>query len=209
MIDTLELPMFPLGSVLLPGELLPLHVFEPRYRKMLAHCREQPDPCFGVVLIERGQEVGGGDIRRGLGTIARVVRIAPTVQGTLSVLAVGVARLEVVGWLDDAPYPRAEVRRLEDDPGEPQRLEQAIAEAAPVVAAVRRYAEELGDVDPGGTIEPAGASLGALIAATPLGQEDRYRLLGIADLAERAERFTRMVDDLAQILRFRLGLPNM
>ncbi|MET1002223.1 MAG: LON peptidase substrate-binding domain-containing protein, partial [Acidimicrobiia bacterium] len=51
--------MFPLGSVLFPHALLPLHVFEPRYRVMMRHCLEG-DKEFGVVLIERGSEVGGG-----------------------------------------------------------------------------------------------------------------------------------------------------
>ena len=58
------MPMFPLGTVLLPGGVLPLHVFEPRYRKMVTDCVESPDHEFGVVLIERGSEVGGGELGR-------------------------------------------------------------------------------------------------------------------------------------------------
>ena len=61
------LPMFPLGTVLFPHALLPLRVFEPRYRTMTAHVM-RGDAEFGVVLIERGSEVGGGDIRFDVGT---------------------------------------------------------------------------------------------------------------------------------------------
>ena len=64
--------MFPLGSVLLPGVVMPLHIFEPRYRALARRCLEG-DRRFGVVLIERGSEVGGGDVRCGVGTRAEVV----------------------------------------------------------------------------------------------------------------------------------------
>ena len=62
--------MFPLGSVLFPGALLPLHVFEPRYRQLVKDCLAG-EPEFGVVLIDRGHEVGGGDVRREVGAVAR------------------------------------------------------------------------------------------------------------------------------------------
>ena len=55
--------MFPLGSVLLPGAMLPLHVFEPRYRRLVQDCVAEASHEFGVALIERGFEVGGGDFR--------------------------------------------------------------------------------------------------------------------------------------------------
>ena len=65
--------MFPLGKVLVPGEVLPLHVFEPRYRQLVVDLLAADDrpPEFGVVLIERGWEVGGGDARTDIGTVAR------------------------------------------------------------------------------------------------------------------------------------------
>lgn len=55
------MPMFPLGTVLLPGAILPLHVFEPRYQQLVRDCLDAPEHEFGVVLIDRGSEVGGGD----------------------------------------------------------------------------------------------------------------------------------------------------
>ena len=67
--------MFPLGTVLLPFAHLPLHIFEPRYRALVKDCLAG-DGEFGVVLIERGHEVGGGDVRFGVGTVARIVQTA-------------------------------------------------------------------------------------------------------------------------------------
>ena len=64
--------MFPLGSVLFPHAALPLHVFEPRYRALVEDCLAG-EPDFGVVLIERGSEVGGGETCFGVGTVTRIV----------------------------------------------------------------------------------------------------------------------------------------
>ena len=71
----MHLPMFPLGNVVLPGELLPLNVFEPRYRQLVLDCLAADVPEFGVVLIERGSEVGGGDVRASIGTVTRIARV--------------------------------------------------------------------------------------------------------------------------------------
>src|SRR5687767_5279898 len=102
-----ELPMFPLGTVLLPGGVLPLHIFEPRYREMIRTCLDG-DGTFGVVLIERGSEVGGGDVRSDAGTLARIVEASETDDGRWGVVAVGAARIRVAAWLPDDPFPRAD-----------------------------------------------------------------------------------------------------
>src|SRR2546427_2200311 len=106
-----ELPMFPLGTVLLPYVVLPLRVFEPRYqaltRHVLAGTRE-----FGVVLIERGFEVGGGDERFDVGTVARILEAAEAPDGRWRLLTVGSRRIRVEQWLEDDPYPRAMVLDL-------------------------------------------------------------------------------------------------
>ncbi|MCT1617589.1 LON peptidase substrate-binding domain-containing protein [Janibacter hoylei] len=107
------LPMFPLGTVLLPGQPLPLQVFEPRYLTMLRDVASG-DGRFGVVLIERGFEVGGGDQRFDVGCIAGIEQVRPMPGGHVGLLARGQERIEVVDWLPDDPYPRAEVRRLPD-----------------------------------------------------------------------------------------------
>jgi uncharacterized protein len=77
------MPMFPLGTPLLPGAVLPLHVFESRYRQMVRDilADDVDPPEFGVVMIERGSEVGGGDERATIGTIARIVDIQVAPDG--------------------------------------------------------------------------------------------------------------------------------
>ncbi|WP_353648793.1 LON peptidase substrate-binding domain-containing protein [Nakamurella sp. A5-74] len=105
------LPMFPLGSVLLPAMPLALRVFEPRYLEMMVDVLAQEPAEFGVVLIERGQEVGGGDRRFGIGTVARVTEIEEG-DGVVGLIARGASRIEVIAWQAEDPYPRAEVRKL-------------------------------------------------------------------------------------------------
>lgn len=110
-----RLAIFPLGSVLLPGGVLPLRLFEPRYLRFIDDVLAA-DARFGVVLIERGHEVGGGDVRSGIGCVAEIVRAGRLGDGTWQVLATGAGRFEVVEWLPDDPYPAATVRALEDEP---------------------------------------------------------------------------------------------
>ncbi len=83
---TRRLAMFPLQTVLFPGAILPLHIFEPRYRKMLADCLSG-DGTFGVVLISRGSEVGGGDQRVAVGTEARIEEASRFDDGRWAVIA--------------------------------------------------------------------------------------------------------------------------
>ena len=113
-----ELPMFPLGTVLFPGTALPLHVFEPRYRAMTDYCLEH-DGRMGIVLIVRGSEVGGGDVRHDVGTEARIVQAATLPDGRWILVLVGERRIRVGRWLPEEPYPRAEVVTLEDADAEP------------------------------------------------------------------------------------------
>ena len=119
------IPMFPLGSVLFPAMPLALRVFEERYLKMMGAILDAEEPIFGVVLIERGSEVGGGDQRFDVGTTARVLQIeAP--EGPLQVVAKGDRRFRVLSWLDEDPYPQAEVKFFEEFPEddvEPSALE--------------------------------------------------------------------------------------
>src|SRR5688572_31807327 len=108
---TRALPMFPLGGVLFPYAVLPLHVFEPRYRALTEACLTG-DGQFGVVLIERGSEVGGGDTRFQVGTVARIVEAARLPDGRYVLAAVGTERFRVQRWLPEDPYPRAEIEMI-------------------------------------------------------------------------------------------------
>jgi uncharacterized protein len=105
------MPMFPLGSVLFPAMPTALRIFEERYIVMLSTVLQDEPAEFGIVLIERGSEVGGGEHRFPVGTIARITQVEAS-EGFLGLIAQGTARIEVEEWLEDDPYPRARVREL-------------------------------------------------------------------------------------------------
>lgn len=203
------MPMFPLGSVLFPSMVLPLHVFEPRYRELVRHCLEDaPEPEFGVVLIERGSEVGGGDLRTMVGTVARVVEAATFDDGRWALGCVGTRRIRVRSWLDDEPYPRAEV----EDWGEPDAADGLDERVATTLRDLRRALAlhgELGDGTVPATIElsddPVLASY-QLAAIGPFGPADRQRLLESVDASARVDDVAGLVADDLQYLEMRLAL---
>lgn len=106
--------MFPLGSPCLPGEILPLRIFEDRYVRWLDELLDSEQMDFGVVMIDRGREVGGGDIRRSVGTSMSLLRVERLPEGHSFVIAMGRQRLRVLDWLEDDPYPRAVVASYPD-----------------------------------------------------------------------------------------------
>jgi Lon protease-like protein len=94
-VDLMEMPLFPLNMVLFPGMVLPLHIFEPRYREMINRCVEEEIP-FGVVLIQEGHEVGGPAKPYSIGTAARVVKVERADDGTMNITAVGMQRFRIL-----------------------------------------------------------------------------------------------------------------
>jgi Lon protease-like protein len=105
------MPMFPLASVLFPAMPTALNIFEERYIVMLSRVLQADAPEFGIVLIERGSEAGGGEQRFDTATVAQITQIEAQ-EGSIGLIARGQRRVEVTRWLDDAPHPRAEVRDL-------------------------------------------------------------------------------------------------
>ncbi|HTP11260.1 MAG TPA: LON peptidase substrate-binding domain-containing protein [Anaerolineae bacterium] len=102
------LPLFPLNTVLFPGQLLPLHIFEPRYRQMIGECI-QHGQAFGVVLIRSGEEVGEAAEPFGVGTTAQIVQVESVADGRMNILCVGKARFRIVDLLHDKPYLSGQV----------------------------------------------------------------------------------------------------
>ena len=231
------LPMFPLGSVLFPGQILPLHVFEPRYKEMMAYCLGEDDAgdkLFGVVLIERGSEVGGGDVRTDVGTVARIVSHRLLDGGRMAVLAVGERRIKISEWLEDDPYPQAiaETWPCEDKESHADSASQSravareevageeIEEASAAIsktglfasaeAAVRRVwalRREMGSADPEPAEEFPRTSVGSygLAARIPLQQFDRQKLLAAPSIAERLSLLEELLTDHEELLLARLS----
>jgi Lon protease-like protein len=204
------LPMFPLGTVLLPGGVLPLHVFEPRYRQMVIDCLadDTGEPEFGVTMIERGSEVGGGEQRSDVGVIARMVQVRALDEGRYALLAVGTQRFRVVAWLPDDPYPLADVDEWPDVDTDAPELPSRVAELTTRLAEVLAVAAELGEVPAGVDVDavsddPLVASY-HLAALSPIGPADRYRLLCAPSPADRLDLLAECLDDVEAMLRFRL-----
>jgi Lon protease-like protein len=200
------MPMFPLGTVLVPSAGLPLHVFEPRYRAMVQTCLAS-DREFGVVLIERGSEVGGGEERTSVGTVARIVEAAELPDGRWALAAVGQRRIRVVEWLPDDPYPLAAVEDWPDPEPGPDHADRV----RDVVALLRRclaLAAEAGDAAAPATIElsddPVLAGYQAATVA-PLGPLDQQALLAAPTPDARVERLSELLRDAIEVLELRLG----
>jgi len=204
--------MFPLGSVLFPGMPLTLHVFEPRYRALMAECvkgADRGDPAeFGVVLIERGAEVGGGDQRFAVGTVARLTQVAQLPDGRYAAVGFGTRRVAVRSWLPDDPYPRAEVDDL-DDAHFDTALDQPLLDRAE--QAVRRcltLKSELGEAAYPAAIEldeEPSAAAWQLAAIAPLSELDQLALLGSPSCTELLGQLGDLADGEATVLAFRLG----
>ena len=204
------LPMFPLGTVLLPGGVLPLHVFEPRYRQLVIDCLadDTGEPEFGVTMIERGSEVGGGDQRSNVGVIARMVQVQALDDGRYALLAVGTRRFRVLAWLPDDPYPLADVDewpdRDADAPELPSRVADLTSRLADVLALAAQLGEVPADVDLDAVSDDPLVASYHLAALSPIGPADRYRLLCADNPAERLDLLAECLDDVEAMLRFRL-----
>ncbi len=202
--------MFPLGSVLLPGGILPLHVFEPRYRQMVIDCLQADGtPEFGQVLITHGREAGGGDERAMVGTVTQMVQVEALDEERYAIVGVGVRRLRVNAWLPDDPYPLADVDDFPDENPDPPGLALDVAATHSRVRAALTMAMELGDVQVDlDETEIADDPLVAtyhLAALAPIGPADRYRLLAAAGPKQRLDILDDVLDDVEAMLKFRLS----
>jgi len=177
--------MFPLGSVLLPGMPLPLRVFEPRYVALLSAVLGAPDREFGVVLIERGSEVGGGDARFRVGTVASIVTVEIG-EGSIVLVARGTERFEVVDWLEEDPFPRARVRELAPLVIEPGDTDALAAAERVVRATLTRHSEfvELRWPADVALSDDLVERLWQLAGIAPIGSLDQQALLDSATAAE-------------------------
>ena len=200
--------MFPLHTVLFPHMLLPLHVFEDRYRLLTRDCLDG-DSEFGVVLIERGSEVGGDDERCNVGTVARILQADELDDGRWVMVTAGLQRFRVLEWLNgNGPYPQADIELLDDPEPEPSASELRDQS----VKAIRRMAAmsaELGEPAPPLNLELSeqlnAASYQACAAAAPIGTWDRQKLLEIDDTVTRFRRLLEMLSEHNEFLHARLA----
>ena len=213
------MPMFPLGTVLLPGGILPLHVFEPRYRQLVADllADDVNEPEFGVIMIERGKETGGGEDRADVGVVGRVVQIEALEDGRYGLVVVGTWRFRVRSWLPDDPYPLADIDAWPDEEPDDPHISELIASARERIRDIHRRVAELVQRDPAAAApdrlerdaadpeisdDPLLATY-HLAGIAPLGPADRYRLLCAGSPRQRLELLDSALDDVVAMIDFR------
>jgi uncharacterized protein len=204
--------MFPLEVAMLPGEELPLRIFEPRYAALVSDCLAAQDPAFGVVLIAAGREVGGGDTRSDVGALAHITECADFGDGRYRLRCVMGERIRVLEWQPDDPYPRAAVEPWPDEPGEPVEVDAIREVEDRMIALFERIAAARGgevngrDVVAGADASgDAGMWLYALASRLPMGQADRYAVLSAPTVAARLAALSDAVDTVTAMVEFQLS----
>jgi uncharacterized protein len=205
------LPLFPLGTVLVPGMQLSLHVFEPRYRQLVADLlsAEGPGaPEFGVVALRQGWEVGElGDVHT-IGTSARVTDVLPHADGRCELAAVGEDRF-VIESVDTGskPYLVGAVRRLtESDGGLRPELAGSVRRA--LETHLRTLAALNADLAEAAELGADARTLSYAVATLPsLPLADRQALLGAPDTAARLVAARAVLRRETELLRHLRAVP--
>ncbi len=198
--------MFPLGSTVFPGQVVPLHIFEERYRALLAEITSDgAEATFGIALIDRGHEVGGGDHRVSVGTRVEVLQAEEFEDGRWGAVVAGVERIDVLEWLDDAPYPRALVqkRSVRDNGGASlDDLHELFQTAIGLMS--RQAGVAVPDEYDQLATDPL-VRLDQISALSPLTDFDRQRVLEADTTADQIATLHSALTDKVTLLRAQLG----
>lgn len=198
--------MFPLEQTVLPTAVVPLHIFEPRYRRLAREVTGRDEPEFGTAPIERGREVGGDDVRGSVGVVARIVQHEEFDDGRWAIVATATRRIRVIEWLPDEPYPRAMVEDWPDDDAQSYGAAVDPTTRVGLDAGVERIRAAAERLQPGRTIpaivladDHAQAIWQAAIVAQ-LGPLDRSDLLAVAGVTARLDRAIGLIAERAEML---------
>lgn len=204
------LPLFPLGTVLFPGLLLPLHVFEDRYRALVRDLVDGPEETrvFGVVAIREGREVGDGGIRslHPVGCLADLRQVEPHADGRFDIVATGARRFRIDSVdATSRPYLQAEVEYLDEPEGEAATV---LARTVASVWGAYRQALTGSPPDDPDELPDDPAVLSYLVAAaTILDLSDKQRLLEEPDTTSRLRSELAILRREAAVLRLLPSLP--
>ncbi len=133
----MDLPLFPLNSVLFPGATIPIHIFEERYKRMIRWCLDNTS-LFGVLLIHSGKEVGKIAEPVEIGTTARIRRVQHLDEGRMNLTCRGEHRFRLLRKLSESPYLVGEVELLEQTDGEGEEVAGLADTAAALFAEYHR-----------------------------------------------------------------------
>ncbi len=204
--------MFPLGSTVFPGQVVPLHIFEDRYRTLLRLLTDEEASAalpfghgaFGIVLIDRGHEVGGGDSRAQVGTKVEILQAEEFEDGRWGAVVAGVERINIIDWLDDDPYPQAmvTVRPVADNGGG-----SLVDVEAALLEVITLTAKDAGVEVPGDLVFSTDPHehLDQMSALAPLTDFDRQSVLEATTTADQLGLLHERLEDRLVLLRAQLG----
>lgn len=205
------LPMFPLNTVLFPGAVVPLHVFEDRYRALVHRLLEEPDPAgrlFASVAIREGYEVGdhGAQSLFRVGCRLQLTSVSARPDGSFDIEAVGRDRVRLEELRTGGDYPEGVVTEL--GTGGAEADAEVVDRALATYAAYRREVGDLRGDLPGPDLprDPAYLSW-TLAAAAPLPMPERQALLECDDAADRLMRVTGLLRAELRAMRAIPSLP--
>ena len=200
--DSYELPMFPLENPVVPGQIIPLMLFEPRYLALADHLARLDEADFGIVGIERGREVGGEDVRADVGIVARVLELTALPDGRRTLVAAGTRRVRVESWLPDEPFPRAQVSDWPDElvDGLPGAVDNLAAAVQALLELAQRREPGLDLEIPPNDPEHLEMTVWRLISFAGLGPLDTAALLRTPDSVARARSAALLVDERRALL---------
>jgi len=206
------MPLFPLGTVLFPGLVLPLHIFEERYRQLVRDLLDGPEPQeFGVIAIRKGRETGvdGVSALHEIGCTARLRQVTQHDDGRFELVTVGTQRFRLLGLDRSRPYLRGEIDLLTEETGDEAAAALAVKavqhtfreylDALATRGAARINVPELPD-------EPV--LLSYLVAASMIVElSDRQVLLAEPDAAGRLAAERALLTKETRILRTLTSTP--
>jgi uncharacterized protein len=199
------IPLFPLNVVLFPGMALPLHIFEERYKQMIAWCQAQEQP-FGVLLIREGEEVGSSARPYDVGTLARITDSRTLENGRLLIQTRGTKRFRIKELIHDKPYLQAEIEYLHDEPFATPGLQATCDEASRLFTSylglLSQLGGQIGDID---DLSLSPELLSWVIGSTLIAPSElRQELLEIEGTQQRLEREVKLLTQACKRLQLRI-----
>jgi uncharacterized protein len=205
--NTRLLPMFPLGTTLMPGMALPLRLFEPRYLQLYSDIIDA-EREFGIVLIERGIESSDDNTTHDIGCLAYIVGSGLHEDGTIAIVTLGRNRLRVLEWQESNPYPRAIVEDITDEPltEEGMQFLESAANRLPGLLAVAAELNPELEAEPPELSEDPVQAIYQLAQLAGLQAFDLQRVLETDPTDSRAELVDELMSETVEMIQLQLGL---
>jgi Lon protease-like protein len=207
------LPIFPLAVVLVPGEVLPLHIFEDRYKALMAFALDG-DKRFGLSYHARA-EVGRDAVPApgSVGCVAQITAVAPLAGGRLNMLTIGAGRYVVRGYTQREPFLIAEVDALADDPRDEAELAPLADEVRDLfgrlAAAARSLSDEAGDQAPA-DLDVGPELLSFVVAGNiSLDADVKRRLLEMTDTEARLALLRDRMNAMVETYEYRAEMHGL